>query len=97
MRNYTHLIYDINCFEDTFKGAKYMKRMWKCNDASENKPLELIMMSRDSDARNERIESKQDLGSHNTELFMQFMELKVSSYIYSPFVDKNNKNYQPQT
>ncbi len=71
--------------------------MWKCNDASEKKPLELIMMSRDSEARNERIESKQDLGSYNTELFMQFMGLNVNSYLYSPFADKNNKNHQPQT
>lgn len=67
--------------------------MWKCIPHSENSsPKQLVMMNRNMEVRDERIEEKLEMGSYNTELFMGYMEMAGTLPINTPSGGNGKKN-----
>lgn len=67
--------------------------MWKCIAHTENSsPKQLVMMNRNMEMRDERIEQKLEMGSYNTELFMGYMEMVGTLPINTPSGGSGKKN-----
>ena len=69
-----------------------MNHYWKCYRKSKSSPSELIMLNKDEIARNKVLVNKMDLGSYNTELLYNFLDITGDLPIYQYDTWKGNQN-----
>lgn len=90
------IIYDIvnpEMFkQNLYETYKYLKHYWKCYRLSKSSPDELVMLNKDDQARNKVLVKKMELGSFNTELLYNYLEVTgpLPLYAFENIKGKNN-------
>jgi hypothetical protein len=89
------IIYDINAPEifkyDASGSYQLVKHYWKCRRVSNSSPPELVMYNRDETARNKEIVSKHELGSYNTELLFNYLDITGPLPLYQHLSSRNKR------